>query len=66
MNAGPRYLCGKGAPPYYEAIAVTLSVVADQTVLVVEVRGMLRDAVAFYGAGWQIHAENLACYLDGV
>jgi hypothetical protein len=23
------------------------------------------DKVAFYGAGWQIHAENLAAYLGG-
>ena len=23
------------------------------------------DKVAFYGAGWQIHAENLAAYLAG-
>ena len=23
------------------------------------------DAIAFYGVGWQIHAENLAAYLAG-
>jgi len=23
------------------------------------------DKIAFYGAGWQIHAENLATYLAG-
>ena len=23
------------------------------------------DAIAFYGVGWQIHAENLAAYLTG-
>jgi hypothetical protein len=23
------------------------------------------DAIAFYGAGWQLHAENLASYLAG-
>jgi hypothetical protein len=23
------------------------------------------DKIAFYGAGWQIHAENLAAYLGG-
>jgi hypothetical protein len=33
--------------------------------LVIEVRGMPLDAVAYYGAGWQIHAENLAAYLAG-
>jgi uncharacterized protein YndB with AHSA1/START domain len=37
----------------------------DQTVLVLEVRGMPLDKIAFFGAGWQIHAENLAAYLAG-
>ena len=37
----------------------------DQTVLVIEVRGMPLAAVAYYGVGWQIHAENLAAYLAG-
>jgi hypothetical protein len=23
------------------------------------------DKIAFYGAGWQIHAENLAAYVAG-
>jgi hypothetical protein len=23
------------------------------------------DKIAFYGAGWQIHAENLAAYIAG-
>jgi hypothetical protein len=23
------------------------------------------DAIAFYGTGWQLHAENLASYLAG-
>ncbi len=27
--------------------------------------GMPLDKVAFYGAGWQIHAENLAAYIAG-
>ncbi len=34
-------------------------------VLVLEVRGMPLDVIAFFGAGWQIHAENLAAYLAG-
>jgi uncharacterized protein YndB with AHSA1/START domain len=49
------YQRGKGVPPSD----------GDQTVLVIEVRGMALDAVAYYGAGWQIHAENLAAYLAG-
>jgi hypothetical protein len=56
---------GRGAPPYDEAIEATLTAAGDQTVLVIEVRGMPLDKIAFYGAGWQIHAENLAAYLAG-
>src|SRR3984893_1334868 len=56
---------GRGAPPYDEAIEATLTEDGDQTVLVIEVRGMPLDKIAFYGAGWQIHAENLAAYLGG-
>ena len=37
----------------------------DQTTLVIEVSGLPLDKIAFYGAGWQIHAENLAAYLAG-
>jgi uncharacterized protein YndB with AHSA1/START domain len=55
---------GRGAPPFDNAIGVTLTD-GDQTVLVIEVRGMPLDKIAFYGAGWQIHAENLAAYLAG-
>ena len=56
---------GRGVPPFDEAIEATLSADGDQTVLVIEVRGMPLDTIAFYGAGWQIHAENLAAYLAG-
>ena len=59
------YLRGQGVPPYDEAIEVTLTADADQTQLIIEVRGMPLDMVAFYGAGWQIHAETLAAYLAG-
>ena len=59
------YLRGKGVPPYDEAIDATLTVDGGQTILVIEVRGMPLDKIAFYGAGWQIHAENLAAYLAG-
>ena len=59
------YRRGKGVPPYDEALEVTLAADDDRTILVIEVRGMPLDAVAFYGVGWQIHAENLASYLAG-
>ena len=59
------YQRGRGAPPYDETIEATLAADGDQTILVIEVRGMPLDKIAFYGAGWQIHAENLAAYLAG-
>jgi uncharacterized protein YndB with AHSA1/START domain len=59
------YLRGQGVPPYDGVIEATLTGGGDQTILVIEVRGMPLDAIAFYGAGWQIHAENLAAHLAG-
>ena len=56
---------GKGVPPYDEVLDAMLTADGDQTILVIEVRGMPLDAIAFYGVGWQIHAENLAAYLTG-
>jgi len=59
------HLRGQGVPPYDEAIEVTLTPGGDQTILVIEVRGMPLAAIAFYGVGWQLHAETLAAYLAG-
>ncbi|MGH3222319.1 MAG: SRPBCC family protein [Streptosporangiaceae bacterium] len=56
---------GHGAPPFDEVLEATLTADGGQTILVIEVRGMPLDKIAFYGAGWQIHAENLAAYLAG-
>src|SRR5260370_24179297 len=56
---------GRGAQPFDEAIEATLTADGDQTILVIEVQGMPLDTIAAYGAGWQIHAENLAAYLAG-
>ena len=56
---------GQGAPSFDEVLEATLTADGDQTILVIEVRGMPLDKIAFYGAGWQIHAENLAAYLAG-
>jgi len=56
---------GRGAQPFDAAIEATLTADGDQTILAIEVRGMPLDRIAFYGAGWQIHAENLAAYLAG-
>ena len=59
------YRKGQGVPPFDAVKEITLTPDGDQTVLVLEVRGMPVDAIAFFGAGWQIHAENLAAYLAG-
>lgn len=59
------YRKGQGVPPFDATIEVTLTADGDQTLLVIEVQGMPLDKIAFYGAGWQIHAENLAAYLAG-
>jgi uncharacterized protein YndB with AHSA1/START domain len=59
-------LTTKGADePYSETIEATLTSDNDETVLVIEARGMPTDLLAAYGAGYQIHAENLAAYLAG-
>jgi len=50
---------------YDEVIEATLTAEGDQTILVIEARGMPMDLIAFYGAGYQIHAENLAADLAG-
>ena len=56
---------GGGVPPFDQVLQATLSADGAQTVLVIEVRGLPLDKVASYGAGWQIHAENLAAFLAG-
>src|SRR4051794_9373680 len=37
----------------------------DQTVLVIEERGMPVEHLGDYGAGWQVHVEDLAAHLAG-
>ena len=59
------YRKGQGMPPFDAVTEVTLTADGDQTVLVIEVRGLPLEPIAYYGAGWQIHAENLAAYLAG-
>jgi len=59
------YRKGQGVPPFDEILEIRLAPEGDKTVLVLEVRGIPLDKIAFYGAGWQIHAENLATYIAG-
>ena len=56
---------GSGAPPFDEVIEATLTADGDRTILAIEIRGLPLDKIAFYGAGWQIHAESLAAHLAG-
>jgi uncharacterized protein YndB with AHSA1/START domain len=56
---------GRGVPPFDATVEATLTPEGNQTSLVVEVAGMPLDKIAFYGAGWQIHAENLAVHIAG-
>ena len=46
-------------------IEVTLAADGDQTILVWEERGMPLDHLAAYGAGIQVHVEDLAAHLAG-
>ncbi len=59
------YRKGQGVPPFEASLEATLTADGDQTILVLEVQGMPLDVIAFYGAGWQIHAESLAAHIAG-
>jgi uncharacterized protein YndB with AHSA1/START domain len=56
---------GSGVPPFDATVEATLTADGDQTILVIEVSGPPLDKVAFFGVGWQIHAENLAAHIGG-
>jgi uncharacterized protein YndB with AHSA1/START domain len=51
--------------PEETVIETTLTAAGNQTILVVEDRGMPLDLLAAYGAGVQIHVENLAAHIAG-
>ena len=51
--------------PDEEVIEATLTADGGQTILVWEERGMPLNLLAAYGAGVQIHVEDLAAYLAG-
>jgi uncharacterized protein YndB with AHSA1/START domain len=52
-------------PPFDSVIDVTLTPAGDRTVLTAEISGLPLARIAEYGAGWQMHAENLAAHLAG-
>jgi uncharacterized protein YndB with AHSA1/START domain len=51
--------------PEQDVLEVTLAADGGQIILVWEERGMPLDMLAAYGAGIQVHVEDLAAYLDG-
>ena len=51
--------------PFEQVIEATLAADGDQTILVVEERGMPLNLLAAYGAGVQVHVEDLAAHLAG-
>jgi uncharacterized protein YndB with AHSA1/START domain len=59
------YRKGQGVPPFEASLEATLTADGEQTILVIEIQGMPLDKIAFYGAGWQIHAESLAGHIAG-
>jgi uncharacterized protein YndB with AHSA1/START domain len=63
----PRYLLvrTKQAGEPDEIIEATLTGDGEQTVLVLEAQGLPLEHLAAYGAGWQVHVEDLAAHLAG-
>src|SRR5215470_9520209 len=51
--------------PFEDVTEATLTADGDQTVLVVEQRGLPMDKLPFYGAGMQIHVEDLGSHISG-
>jgi uncharacterized protein YndB with AHSA1/START domain len=51
--------------PGDHAIEVTLAADGDRTLVAWEERGLPLDLVAAYGAGVQVHVEDLAAYVGG-
>jgi uncharacterized protein YndB with AHSA1/START domain len=51
--------------PGETVIEVTLTSDGDDTILVLEERGLPPNLLAAYGTGVQIHLENLAAHIDG-
>jgi uncharacterized protein YndB with AHSA1/START domain len=51
--------------PYELVIEATLTADGEQTILVLEERGMPLEQLAAYGAGIQVHIEDLAAHIAG-
>lgn len=51
--------------PDEEVIEATLTADGDQTILVLDQRGLPLNQLAAYGAGLQVHVEDLAAHIAG-
>ena len=51
--------------PHDTTLEATLTADGDQTILVIEAKGMPVEHVGDYGAGWQCHIEDLAAHIAG-
>jgi hypothetical protein len=61
-----RLLVTTSSPDQPEGVVeATLTADGDQTILVLEERGMPLDHLAAYGAGIQVHIEDLAAHITG-
>jgi len=61
-----RLLITTSSPDQPEGVVeATLTADGDKTILVIEDRGVPLEDIAAYGAGDQIHVEDLAAYLAG-
>jgi uncharacterized protein YndB with AHSA1/START domain len=56
---------GEAGEPDEHAIEATLTADGGQTILIIEERGMPLDLLAAYGAGVQVHVEDLAAHIAG-
>jgi uncharacterized protein YndB with AHSA1/START domain len=52
--------------PDENVIEATLTADGDQTILVIDQRGLPLDKLAAYGAGLQIHVEDLGAHIAGL
>jgi uncharacterized protein YndB with AHSA1/START domain len=60
-----RVLTTEPGEPDEHVIEATLRADGDQTILAIEEHGLPLDELPAYGAGWQIHGEDLAAHLAG-
>jgi uncharacterized protein YndB with AHSA1/START domain len=51
--------------PDEEPLEAMLTADGDGTILVIEAGGLKAESLAAYGAGWQVHFEDLAAHLAG-